>query len=72
MSTSTKLYRRDAFKYTPAAETDILATWRRFGFRPTTYTQRRARQGGVAIPAPAECAAADARRPALRLAATKK
>lgn len=71
MSTSPKLYRRDAFKYTPAAETDILATWRRFGFRPTTYTQRRARQCGDSLPVPAEVAV-DARRPALRLATLKK
>ena len=32
------------FKYIPSAKTDIAATWRRFGFRPTTDTERRARQ----------------------------
>ncbi len=45
--------RRDAFKYTPAAETNVAATWRRFGFRPTRH-QRRARQGGLDLPPPAE------------------
>jgi len=66
------IYRRDAFKYTPAAETNVAATWRRFGFRPTTYNQRRSRQGGLDLPPPVEHAIEDARRPALRLAATKK
>lgn len=33
------------FKYTPAAQTDITQTWRRFGYRPTTEAERRARQG---------------------------
>jgi hypothetical protein len=32
------------FKYVPSGRTDILATWRRFGFRPTTEAERRARQ----------------------------
>jgi hypothetical protein len=32
------------FKYVPSAKTDIAATWRRFGFRPTTDAERRARQ----------------------------
>ncbi len=32
------------FRYVPAAKTDILTTWRRFGFRPTTDSERRARQ----------------------------
>jgi hypothetical protein len=32
------------FKYVPSAKTDIAATWRRFGFRPTTEAERRARQ----------------------------
>jgi hypothetical protein len=68
---STKLYRHDSFKYTPAAETNILATWRRFGFRPTTYTQRRARQSGCELPPPALIDSEDARRPTLRLASNK-
>jgi hypothetical protein len=32
------------FKYVPSAKTDISATWRRYGFRPTTDAERRARQ----------------------------
>ena len=32
------------FKYIPAARTDVSATWRRFGFRPTTEAERRARK----------------------------
>ena len=32
------------FRYVPAAKTDVLATWRRFGFRPVTDSERRARQ----------------------------
>lgn len=32
------------FKYVPAARTDVAATWRRFGFKPTTDAQRRARK----------------------------
>jgi hypothetical protein len=32
------------FRYIPAAHTDVAATWRRFGFRPTTESERRARQ----------------------------
>jgi hypothetical protein len=32
------------FRYVPAAKTDVLATWRRFGFRPMTDSERRARQ----------------------------
>jgi len=32
------------FRYIPAANTDVSATWRRFGFRPTTESERRARQ----------------------------
>ena len=32
------------FRYIPAANTDVSVTWRRFGFRPTTDSERRARQ----------------------------
>ena len=32
------------FKYISSAKTDISATWRRYGFRPTTDAERRARQ----------------------------
>jgi hypothetical protein len=31
------------FKYIPASETDVASTFRRFGFRPTTDKERRAR-----------------------------
>jgi hypothetical protein len=67
---TTTIYRRDSFRYTPASETNVAATWRRFGFRPTTYNQRRARQGGCELPPPVP--SEDERRPTLRLAATKK
>jgi hypothetical protein len=33
-----------SFKYVPSHRTDVSATWRRFGFRPTTETERRQRQ----------------------------
>ena len=32
------------FRYIPAANTDVSMTWKRFGFRPTTESERRARQ----------------------------
>ena len=32
------------FKYVPSTLTDVAATWRRFGFRPTTESERRARR----------------------------
>jgi hypothetical protein len=32
------------FRYVPAANTNVAATWRRFGYRPTTEAERRARQ----------------------------
>jgi hypothetical protein len=32
------------FKYTPAMRTNVVATWERFGFRPTTDAERQARQ----------------------------
>jgi hypothetical protein len=32
------------FKYVPASKTDVATTWRRFGFRPTTERERRARR----------------------------
>ena len=35
------------FKYTPSSLTDIRATFARFGFRPTTDAERRARQQAV-------------------------
>ena len=32
------------FKYTPSTDTNILSTWKRYGFRPTTERERLARQ----------------------------
>jgi hypothetical protein len=32
------------FKYTPSTSTNILSTWKRFGFKPTTESERLARQ----------------------------
>jgi hypothetical protein len=32
------------FKYTSAISTDVLGTWKKFGFTPTTETERIARQ----------------------------
>lgn len=34
------------FNYIPSTRTDVTATWQRFGFRPTTEAERRARQLG--------------------------
>ncbi len=34
-----------AFKYVPASHTNVALTWKRFGYRPTTEAERRARQG---------------------------
>jgi hypothetical protein len=36
------------FHYVPVAQTDVLATWRRFGYRPMTDCERRARQRAAA------------------------
>ena len=32
------------FKYTPSTSTNIVSTWKRHGFKPTTEAERRARQ----------------------------
>jgi hypothetical protein len=32
------------FKYTPSMSTNITSTWKRFGFKPTTESERLARQ----------------------------
>jgi hypothetical protein len=32
------------FKYTPSLSTNIVSTWKRFGFKPTTEADRLARQ----------------------------
>jgi hypothetical protein len=36
------------FRYVPSANTNVAATWKRFGYRPTTDAERRARQAGNA------------------------
>jgi hypothetical protein len=32
------------FRYVPAAQTNVVATWKRFGYTPTPESERRARQ----------------------------
>ena len=32
------------FKYTPSTSTNIVATWKRHGYKPTTEAERMARQ----------------------------
>ena len=32
------------FKYTPSTSTNIMSTWRKFGFKPTTEAERMSRQ----------------------------
>ena len=32
------------FKYTPSTSTNIVATWKRHGYKPTTEAERTARQ----------------------------
>jgi hypothetical protein len=32
------------FKYTPSTSTNIVSTWKRHGFKPTTEAERQARQ----------------------------
>jgi hypothetical protein len=34
------------FRYVPSTQTNVAATWQRFGFRPTSESERRARQQG--------------------------
>jgi hypothetical protein len=36
------------FRYVPSANTNVAATWKRFGYRPTTDAERRARQNRAA------------------------
>jgi hypothetical protein len=35
------------FKYTPSTSTNIVATWKRYGYKPTTEAERQARQRRV-------------------------
>lgn len=51
MSTLRTICRPRQTPYTPAESTDVLETWRRFGFKPTTEEERRARNG---MPAPSD------------------
>ena len=32
------------FKYTPSTSTNIVSTWKRYGYKPTTDAERQARQ----------------------------
>ena len=54
------------FRYVPSEATNVAATWKRFGFRPTTEAERRARQarlqGEPLDPSAAVVQAANARR----------
>ena len=63
------------FKYVPAARTNVLATWRKFGFKPTTEAERRSRLQGdspAGEHAPETSAASRHRRgPNLKLAASE-
>jgi len=52
------------FKYVPARQTDVAATFRRLGFKPTSAAQRRNQQAPKAQPV--EIAAARALRVAKR------
>ena len=54
------------FRYVPSAKTNVAATWRRFGYRPTTEAERRARQSRGTVedtPRSADAARALRRRP---------
>jgi hypothetical protein len=57
------------FNYIPAAETDIAATWKRFGFDPRANAERRARLRRRIADATAQ---AHDETPALRLLARVK
>lgn len=47
------------FRYVPAAKTDVLSTWRRFGYRPTSDAERRARLRAPESVAPQAAARSD-------------
>jgi hypothetical protein len=65
------------FKYVPAARTDVAATWRKFGFKPTTDADRKSRmlrpEPSSVVPTVEAAAAASRRRrpPDLNLASSK-
>jgi hypothetical protein len=75
------------FRYVPSAKTNVAATWKRFGYRPTTEAERRARQarngevgrslavsgeaGGARLERRRPLAASGDSRPTLRLAVSE-
>jgi hypothetical protein len=57
------------FRYVPSANTNVAATWKRFGYRPTTEAERRARQNRISAQdagASADASALGARAPRRR------
>lgn len=40
-----------SFKWTPSASTNVSATWKKHGFKPTTDAERRSRQQRKSKPA---------------------
>jgi hypothetical protein len=46
------------FKYTPSTSTNIVATWKRHGYKPTTEAERNARQRRAMTPASGEARSA--------------
>jgi hypothetical protein len=48
------------FRYVPSGATNVVATWKRFGFRPTTEAERRAQQARLQAARPSLDAAAGA------------
>jgi hypothetical protein len=44
------------FKYTPSTSTNIVSTWKRHGFKPTTERERLARQHRAGVPDAAQSA----------------
>ena len=62
------------FKYTPSTSTNIVATWKRHGYKPTTDAERQARQRramGLAKKDASVVQLDGVKRAALRLAARK-
>jgi hypothetical protein len=54
------------FRYVPSANTNVTATWKRFGYRPTTEAERRARQSRAMDPSSSPTGVAPAARHARR------
>ena len=62
------------FKYTPSTSTNIVATWKRHGYKPTTEAERQARQRramGLTKKDASVVQLDGVKRAALRLAASK-